>query len=411
MIQIFSKFQKNLTLLFFMIIFGVVGCARSPIKSVDQAMRPMKAAPEYRDDMNYAELANALKANLTFLKNKKELKPFRFGPTVVESAQYIKSLEALNAALAKDSTGADFRSMIEKNFEPFEVYGQEKWGEIFMTSYYEPVIDGSRKAHGPFLQPLHGLPKDLVDIDMSAFATGGPAIARGRLLAAEGDAPPKVVPFPSRQEINMGAIRGSAKELFYVDPIDAFILQIQGSGVVKLKEGGEVNLSYAGQNGHTYVSIGRHLFDVIPKEKMTLNAIESYLRSKTDPEIREILELNPSYVFFRTVKGAGLTALGTEVVAGRTIATDAAYFPKGALAYLDYEKPEFSSPEDLDPHAWVPSSRFVLDQDTGGAIKGPHRVDLFWGRGRAGKQVAAVMKNKGRLVYLVPRPEFLATLN
>jgi membrane-bound lytic murein transglycosylase A len=115
-------------------------------------------------------------------------------------------------------------------------------------------------------------------------------------------------------------------------------------------------------------------------------------------------------VFFRPLERHGVTALGTEVVAGRTIATDTSFFPKGALAFLQFEKPVFNSPGDTEPASWLPTSRFVLDQDTGGAIRGPHRVDLFWGRGPEAKQAAGVMKNKGRLVYFVPKPEFLQRL-
>jgi len=198
--------------------------------------------------------------------------------------------------------------------------------------------------------------------------------------------------------------------LAWVDPIDAFFLEIQGSGVVKFPNGKELRLGYAAQNGHPYVPIGKHLIGVIPKEKITLRAIEDHLRSLPPEESRKIMNLNPSYVFFRKLQGAGLTYFGTEVSAGRTIATDQAFFPKGALAYLEFEKPNFSSAVDAEPVSWTKTARFVFDQDTGGAIRGPHRVDLFWGKGSDAKQAAGVMKGKGRLVYMVPRPDFLSRL-
>lgn len=390
-----------------------MGCARAPIRSPQQAMRPSQTAIEYSDDMGFGGLSAALKTDIDFLKNKKDLKPFRFGPREIAASEYLKALETLQSALSKDASGSEFSKLLRSGFEPYEVYGLDHWGEIFMTSYYEPVIDGSRKKTAKFTQALYAPPKDLVEIQLAEFKTQtsieGPRVLRGRLLPA-GDALAKVIPYPAREDINRGALKGAALPLFYVDPVDGFNLEVQGSGVVRLTDGKEVHLGYAAQNGHPYVSIGKFLFDVIPREKMNLNSLETYLRSVSPEQSRQLMEKNPSYVFFKPINGSGLTYLGTEVVAGRTIATDATYFPKGALAYLEYDKPEFNNLMEVEPHGWHRSTRFVLDQDVGGAIRGPHRVDLFWGRGQEGKQVAAIMKNKGRLVYLVPTAEFLKSL-
>ena len=150
------------------------------------------------------------------------------------------------------------------------------------------------------------------------------------------------------------------------------------------------------------------LLDKIPKEKMSQQAIESHLRSLPDQEARELLNKNPSYVFFRPLCTAGLTYFGTEVVPGRTIATDPVYFPKGALAFLEFEKPRFEKSSSVEPAEFIKASRFVLDQDTGGAIRGPGRVDLFWGRGADAKQSAGVIRGKGHLFYFVPRSEWIA---
>lgn len=406
----------------------IFGCARSPIKDLKEAMRPSKEMPELQDDMDFASLVEGLEAQAKFLKEKTEgPQQFGFGPRVIDRNSYVKALEFLVKEGKADPTGEKFRQSLRANFEAFEVYGTEKWGEIFMTSYFEPVINGAAKPSAEFSQPLYTRPKDLVDVDLGSFIPVRPSLSvlektpleqrsrgntlRGRLLASENpERSPRVVAYPDRAGIYSGEINKVAQPLAYVHPIDAFVLEIQGSGVVKFKDGKELKVGYAAQNGHPYVPIGKHLFEVIPKEKMSLFAIENHLRSLTEPEARKLMSLNPSYVFFKPLTNRGITFLGNELQPGRTIATDHFYFPKGVLALLQFEKPQFDSETAVEPSSWTPSSRFVFDQDTGGAIRGPGRVDLYSGRGAIAKQTAAVMKNKGRLYYFVPRPEFLATL-
>lgn len=411
------------------LILALTGCARSQIKTPTEAMRPT-AMPELKDDLEFSGLIKGLKANIKFLREKQDQNAqFVFGMRQVDRASYLKALEFLIKQSEKDISGEAFRKAVSENFEAFEVYGQKDWGDVFITSYFEPVISGSLKPKGNMTQPLYALPKDLVDIDLPSFIEPRPALSsvvetiteqrsrrswlRGRLLPAgeEGRLTPRIVAFPNRARIDEGAIQKSAKVLVYVDPIDAFILEIQGSGVVRLKSGQELKVGYAAQNGHPYVAIGQFLFDAIPKEKMSLQAIENHLRSLPLGEARKIMQQNPSYVFFQKVDTGGITFLGTGLNVGRTIATDQTFFPKGALGFLEFEQPVFDSPTALEPVEWKKTSRFVIDQDTGGAIRGPHRVDLFAGRGAEAKQVASVMKNRGRLVYLVPKESLLTALN
>lgn len=410
-------FWTRKTLVFFLVS---ASCARAPLKDRDQALRPTEMPEALADDLGYQSLQQALEANIEYLKTGASApREFGFGPRVLSRDEYLMSLEYLLTRLRADPTGAMFQQALRDSFEPFEVYGQKKWGEVFMTSYFEPVIDGSLKPTSKFSQPLYERPKDMVEIEIAGFFDVRPAleqrsskkILRGRLLEPKSkDAVRRVVVYPDREAIDSGEILSSAEALVYVDPIDAFILEIQGSGVVRLKNGKEIKVGYSAQNGHPYVPIGKHLFDVIPKEKMSLGAIEAHLRSLPLEEARKIMQLNPSYVFFREVENRGISYLGTEVVDGRTIATDRTLFPKGALAFLQFERPEFSEPSAAEPAKWTPSTRFVLDQDTGGAIRGPGRLDLFAGRGPAAKQFASVMKNNGRLIYFVPKADLVASL-
>lgn len=404
-----------------------IGCARAPIRDAEQAMRPIRNMPQLDDDLEFASLLQGLEADVRFLRGNSKLgSSFNFGPRKIAKEEYLRSLEVLLNEGKQDPTGARFRQVLRENFEAFEVYGRENWGEIFMTSYFEPVIAGSRKPSAKFSQPLYGVPKDLVVVDMAAFAATFPSlnspsnteqkskqsVLRGRLVpTARTGEPARIVPFYDRKQIDSdNALKTQNLELAWVDPVDSFFLQIQGSGVVTLDDGSELRVGYAAQNGHPYVAIGAHLLNVIPKEKMSMRALEAHLRSLPRAEMQKILELNPSYVFFQQLPGAGQTFLGTEVVPGRTIATDHTYFPKGTLAFLQYDRPVFATNTDVDPVEWKKSSRFVLDQDTGGAIRGPGRLDLFWGRGDAAKQAAGVIKNTGRLYYFVPKVEFVQKL-
>ncbi len=400
---------------FAVLFFCLLGaCARAPIKSSAQAMRLTPSGFSGADDLGFPSLVTALESNIEQLKKPGASEWLDFGPRRIARADYARALDYLLVKAKEDPSGESFRAALAKEFEPYEVYGQEDWGQVFITSYFEPVIEGSLTPTKRFSQALYGLPRDMVIIDLKTFASvpvaveqrsrGG--VLRGRIAAAKDESPARIVAYPDRAQIEVEAFAKQAEVLAWVDPVDAFFLEIQGSGAVKLADGKEIRVGYAAQNGQPYVPIGKHLTSVIPKEKITMHTIENHLRTLPIKDARKIMNLNPSYVFFRKLKGAGITFFGSEVSEGRTIATDQSYFPKGALAYLEFEKPKFNSSEDTEPGAWEKSARFVFDQDTGGAIRGPGRVDLFWGKGAGAKQAAGVMKGKGRLVYLVPRAEF-----
>jgi membrane-bound lytic murein transglycosylase A len=383
-------------------VFTFVACTRRPVKSAEEAMRPTSAVLDLKDDLQWRGLRAALVENIRLLRLKGD-STLTFGPTEILAKDYATSLEKLVDALPNESR---FRQVLAAEFQAMEVYGQDRWGEIFLTSYFAPEIPGSRHARPPFITPLRTAPRDLVEIDLASFGAARPSLGvlgdgklRGRLVDGT-----RVVAFPDRAGIEAGGLKDDTSILAWVDPIDAFFLQVQGSGVVKFVGGEKLALGYAAQNGYPYVPIGRFLRDKIAKEKMSQQAIEAQLRAMSAEDAAALMNRNPSYVFFRKLEGGvGESSLGGPVVDGRTIATDGSLFPKGALAFLEFSRPVFDSPTAVEPASWEPTSRFVLDQDTGGAIRGGGRVDLFWGRGAAAKQAAGVIRGPGRLVYFVPR--------
>jgi len=194
-----------------------------------------------------------------------------------------------------------------------------------------------------------------------------------------------------------------------VDPIVAFVLQTEGGGTVELDDGTRLRLDHGGTNEQPHVAIGRLLTDKIPRERMSMHAIESYLRTLPESEMRAILEKNPRYAFFKPRPEPGAfrwtgpaTSIGMPAAAGRSVAIDPRLVPMGTLLLLESEKPRFEGPADHLPSGWERFSRVVLAHDTGGGIQGA-RIDLYWGEGREAERNAGVMKQPGRLYHLIPR--------
>ena len=394
-------------------LFGA-GCARMELTERTQSMRKMapRNVPRWDDDLPLKPLIKALEKNRAFLNKSPRFTSLQFGDRIFSTEEYGLGLEHLIGLLQSSRPKEEIWEEILKDFDFYQVYGREKWGEVLITSYFEPVIRGRYHRKPPYTQPLYKLPRDLVELNLSGWKSlempeNTPSTLRGRLIKGS---PSKLVPYYSRKEIDAGkrgALKKQRLEWCYVRPVDSFFLQIQGSGTILLPKRRSLRLGYAGQNGHPYRSIGNFLLDVIPKEEMSLQSIEAYLATLTPQQRQRLFNKNPSYVFFKRLKKHALTYMGLPATAGRTVATDARFFPKGALALLAFDKPMFSSQEATSPNSHQPVSRLVLDQDVGGAIKGGGRLDLFWGRGKEAKQHAGVVNTTGQLFYLAPRQELL----
>lgn len=404
-----------------------MSCDRDPATDAKQAMRKTGVPGNLSDDLSLKELSEGINENVEILYNS-DTTSLTFGPKEIKKDDYILSMYYLTEKINLGLSKKDFYTLVKENFEFYEVYGDEDWGDVFITSYFEPVLMGSKRKTEKFSQPLYAVPDDLVNFHLGKYARQfdrmspikdqvldpktNLSIVPGRIAPAYNEGTSKnIVPYYTREEIDSkGVLDGKRLELAWVDPVDAFFLQVQGSGTVRFNNGKELRLGYAAKNGHPYVGIGRLLYHKIPKEDMTMQALDKHLRSLSEEDQQKILFQNPSYVFFRKIEGRPVTHSGAEVIDGRTIATDKSFYPKGTLAFLEFPRPTFSDEFSTRPNTWVDTSRFVLDQDTGGAIKGPARVDLFWGTGEDAAQHAGVLKNWGKLYYLVPKDEFVEEL-
>jgi membrane-bound lytic murein transglycosylase A len=409
--------SMNLTLkqcakiIFGSILLTLLSCQRAPIEEASEALRVARKVPVLQDDLLFEGLAEAVDQKIEFLEQRfPGNRDLVFGQTLFTVSEYLSGLRHFQTLLKTIEHPELLFAAIKSDFDFYEVYGRNHWGEIFLTSYYEPVIPGSREKTDEFSQALYRTPSDLVEVSLSDFSGdfGRYRVLRGRISPGRTLAGnQQLVPYFDRREIDgKERLKGKGLELAWVDPVDAFFLQIQGSGTVTFSDGDTLRVGYAQQNGQRYEALGKFLTHAIPLREMSLQRIETYLRQQSRSQIMEYLYKNPSYVFFRELDTRPITSIGAEVIDGRTIATDRRYFPKGTLAFMSFEKPVFKSSDILaPPDDWESVGRFVFDQDVGGAIRGTGRVDLFWGSGDEAKRYAGVMKGTGRLYYMAPKRE------
>jgi membrane-bound lytic murein transglycosylase A len=297
------------------------------------------------------------------------------------------------AALARVPAGDDAaaRAYLETFFRPWLAGNGGKTDGLF-TGYYEPFLRGSKTRHGAFQTPLYRRPGDLVTVELGDFR---PAL-KGERIAGRVDNG-RLKPYADRRGIEAGALAGKDLEILWVDdPVAAFFLHIQGSGRVQMEDGSEVRVGYDSQNGQPYVPIGRELLSrgMLARDDVSMQAIRAWLLANP-AQASDMMNLNPSYVFFRTVRGEGpLGAQGAALTPGRSLAVDHAFLAYGVPVWLDAEGP-------LDRAQRL--QRLLVAQDTGGAIRGPVRGDVFWGHGADAEDRAGHMKSAGRYWLLLPR--------
>lgn len=297
---------------------------------------------------------------------------------------------------ANETPAAAARDFFETSFLPFAVTDAGN-AKGFLTGYYEPLLQGARAPDGAHRYPLYMRPPELVSVDLGLF---DPEL-QGRRVAGRVDKG-KLVPFADRAAIDAGALAGRNLELLWVDdPVQRFFLEIQGSGQVRLQDGTTVRVGYADQNGRPYRAIGKDLIEIgaIPREQMSMQAIRDWLEGNP-AQAPSMMARNASYVFFRELPDLATApgpvgAQGVPLTPGRSIAVDRKFLPLGVPVWIDTTAP-FTEGDG-------PLQRLVVAQDTGGAIKGPVRGDVFWGAGPAAEHLAGHMQSAARLFILLPR--------
>lgn len=309
-------------------------------------------------------------------------------------------IPACTALLDLDPAASDaaIRARLEAHFRPYAVSVAGRDEGLF-TGYFEPLLQGSFQPDARYRVPLHARPPSLVDVDLGAFRRD----LAGQRIAGKVENG-RLQPFYARSQISTGALAGQGLELIYVDnAVDAFILHIQGSGRIELPDGRRLRVAYAGQNGHPYFAIGRALLrrGALKPGEVSMPAIRQWLLAHPD-EADAVMNQNRSYIFFRREADDGLGpkgAAGVPLTAGRSLAVDRTRLPYHAPLWLDAEAPDPESPAQRSR----PVQRLMVAQDTGGAIRGEIRGDVFWGAGERARQIAGHMAHRGRYFLLLPK--------
>ena len=300
---------------------------------------------------------------------------------------------SLNLQTNNNPDSDSVRAYFKQNFSVYKTTNVDGADSGLITGYYQPILKGSRIKSAKYPYPLYTTPPDLITVELEGlFPELKYKRVRGRVVGN------KLVPYFNRAEIETENSPIKGRELVYIDNIvDVFFLQIQGSGVVQFENGEQVMVGYADQNGHTYNSVGRLLIErgELTSANASMAGIKNWV--KNNPlKFRELLNNNPSFVFFRELPSGlpgPIGALGVPILAERVVAVDPKFVPLGAPVFLSTTQPNNNKP----------LKRLMMAQDTGGAIKGGVRADFFWGAGAEAGAKAGAMKQSGKIWVLLPK--------
>lgn len=296
----------------------------------------------------------------------------------------LRSLERFTELLETSSSADAFARAFEAEFDVYKSAGWDgAGGGVLFTAYCTPLLAGSLTPTREYNVPLHSLPPDLVKAP------------DGTILGQE--TPSGIQPYPTRSEILRDPAYAPLEIVWLKDPIDAYIAHVNGSAFVELEDGSIARFGYAGKNGRPYTSLGKALIEdgEVPAEEMSLSAIRRWAKRRAR-KVDGYLNRNESYVFFTPIEGNPRGSLNLEVTARRSLATDKALFPRGALCFVEAELPTPSGPSS-------PFRQLMLDQDTGGAIRTAGRADIYLGVGPRAERLSGATRSAGQLYYFFLR--------
>ena len=368
--------------------------SKEPLKLTQASF---SALPGWKDE-NFTDLASAYERSCNIILKRDSQSPMMKDNKDFGLNQEWQIACRKFAGVNKTSASA-IRAFFEASFTPYAAGAGQNHEGLF-TGYYEASLNGSRTRHGPYQYPLRARPGDLVMVDLGEFRDElkGQRIA-GRVKNG------RLKPYETHADIvNGGLPKGQDKVIVWVDnEVDAFFIQIQGSGIVRLDDGSVMRVGYAAQNGHPYYAIGRELVKrgELNKDDISLQTIRGWLLQNPG-QAQDLMTTNKSYVFFEEQKNKGGVAQegpkggsGLDLTAMRSLAIDHSLIPYHIPVWLDAQTPGESTDKKI--------SRLMVTQDTGGAIRGPVRGDFFWGHGAKAEELAGKMKSKGRYWFLIPK--------
>ncbi|MDL2320727.1 MltA domain-containing protein [Desulfosarcina sp. OttesenSCG-928-B08] len=398
-------------ILFFFCGLGISGCvffksaetpAAAPAPTPETALVRLGVSdyPDFSDGLFLDNLVHGVEQSLTYLKKLPNDRVFQFGPDTYTHRHLVESLVRLRDFAKTRPDPESLNQFVTAHYRVYRSVGGKN-GNMLFTGYYEPHLYGSLTPSSRYRYPVYSLPTDLITIHLAPFSTEYAGKKIVGLIKND-----TVVPYPDRKaiEADTGFSR-KARPIAWVDNrVDLFFLHIQGSGRIYLPGGTFIRVHYHGTNGRPYRSIGKLLMDQgkISAENMSMQAIKTWL-ARHPKEVDAVLNANPSYVFFKTEATGPTGAIGVDLTPGRSVAVDRRVFPMAAPAFLQTRIPTIDGNGQIQ--RWIDFSAFALNQDTGGAIKGPGRVDIFWGNGPYAQVAAGHLKEPGAFFLLVLDPD------
>jgi len=398
---------------FFLIIFllsVIVSCSRKNISILKPEETKIRWSKEnsltktetviLSDDMDKQSLISAAENSLRYYNKKKSEDAVFFGADSYTVSSVKNSIIDFKTKLEEMDLTDTFYNYIRDNYLVYKSAADT----VLFTGYYEASLKGSLIKSDTYLYPIYSKPDDLYKIELSRFPiyskikdAGAPKQLRCRIGNEK-----SIVPYYTRDEIDFEKkLENKNLEIVWCDSlIDIFFLQIQGSGIVNLDNGDSMRINYCDENGHPYKPIGKYMIEkkALSKDNVSMQSIRTYLNTHPE-EVRDIFNYNPSYVFFRKVDEGPLGNIEVPLTPLRSIALDSRIFPKGALCFIETFKPVFDDNNNI--LEWKKCFRFVFNQDTGGAIVGPGRTDIFTGFGPQSEIIAGHQKHFGRLYFLM----------
>jgi membrane-bound lytic murein transglycosylase A len=347
-------------------------------------------SPFFVDDGSPDSLINAIDRHLSYLSTTRKARNVdrQFG---IPRDEFHRSLSAFKELLVSNPDPIRLNQLIRTHFHLYRATGRNSDREMLVTGYYEPVFEGSLEKSDAYRYPLYSRPPSLITSHKGEKKTG------------RFDESGRLVPFWTRREIETTNPLEGHEMVWLKDRLDAYLLQVQGSGRIILPDGTTRAVHYAASNGLAYKSLGKLFVDeqIMTLEEVSIDTIRTYFGSHPE-QLERMLHHNPRYIFFKWGDDRGPRgSLGQVLTADRSIAVDHTIFPSGAIGYLVSRRPVLN--DDGTVNHWKIFGRFVLPQDSGAAIKGPGRVDLFLGNDYYAEKAAGSMREKGSLFFLLPR--------
>ncbi|MDL1957835.1 MAG: MltA domain-containing protein [Deltaproteobacteria bacterium] len=386
------------------VLYRLLWLPTPPVPLIEQV--PIEQLPAFEDPKDKKGLQNAVSASLEYLEGRKDEEQIPWGNESVTVGILEKTLKAFSRLLDQNLTQEELQKEIRRLFIVYRVTGDVKGkgfaGPVLVTGYFQPELEASLKADEEFSYPIYETPPNLIRITLNDFDSSLPRKTLwGRIFGQS------LIPYYTRADIDNGKkLKGADVLAWLRSPLDGLMLHIQGSGILRFQDGSKRYIHYASSNGHPYHSIGQWLIDkgLLRKDQADWPGIRAWAQENPE-EFRKAFAANPRYIFFRWEKEGPIGTLGEVLTPMRSVALDHKIYPPGIPCFLQVPMPVSRS---IHGGAEI-FQGFVCNQDTGSAIKGPYRLDLYCGEGDEAGYLAGRLKAPGSLYLLLLRDSVRGT--